>query len=168
MFRQESSPSKYFILTDSQDTFLLNPSSPGLISYFRQNSFPQSFPVHSVDVCTQVFNLSWRARGSGYLWPKRIISMRMMKFILSWSPLTIWISSVQPLEDVGLAQVGMEVLKFRLTYLAMHILGNCTPREREEHTQGGWHHGRQTPTYPPWGCANIFQKLIIKINGDEF
>lgn len=52
MFRQEDSPSKYFIVTDSQDMVLLNPSSTGLISYFRQNSFPLSFPVHSVDVCT--------------------------------------------------------------------------------------------------------------------
>lgn len=61
MFRQEMSPSKYFIMPDSQDTVLLNPSSTGLISYFRQNSFPLSFPVHRVDVCAQVLNLPWRA-----------------------------------------------------------------------------------------------------------
>lgn len=39
MFRQEIPPSKYFIMADSQDTFLLNPSSTGLISYKIQTTF---------------------------------------------------------------------------------------------------------------------------------
>lgn len=52
MFRQVISSSKYFIMTDSQDTLLLNPYSTGLISYFRQNSSEVSLPVRNVDVCT--------------------------------------------------------------------------------------------------------------------
>lgn len=168
MFRQEISPSKYFIMTDSQDTFLLSPFSTGLISYFRQNSSPPTFPVRSADVCPQVFNLLWRVQGSAWLWPKMIISPRTVKFIISWALLTIWVSSALPLEDVGLARVGMEWPKCRLTHLATRILGSCTPSVGAEHTQGGWHLSRQTPTYPSWGCANIFQQLIIKINGDEF